>query len=108
LDEATFPRIAVPGTFERLVPEPENTRADAVPDTLRPVKVPTDVMFGWEACVTTRAVVALATVPTMLEAWILDRVFAKMSVESTRPNARFEAFRLLIWFPVTIPAIFEI
>ena len=38
-----------PGTFVSPEPEPENVPALAVPETVKEVKVPTEVMFGCEA-----------------------------------------------------------
>lgn len=54
-------------------PSPTNVPAERVPATVSDVSEPTDVMFGWDACVTTVAVTALATLPWMFEAWIFDR-----------------------------------
>jgi hypothetical protein len=46
---------------------PTSRPACATPETVKEVKVPTDVMFGWEGCETTRATLALATLPTSTE-----------------------------------------
>jgi hypothetical protein len=40
--------------------------------TVRDVKVPTLVMFGWEGCETTRATFAFATLPTRLALWMFE------------------------------------
>ena len=45
----------------------------ASPWTFRLLRVPRDVMFGCEFWVTTRAVMALGRLPTMFEAFKLDR-----------------------------------
>jgi hypothetical protein len=59
---ATFPTKLLELRFE--IPEPFETTSN--PEIARPVKVPTEVMLGCEGCVTTRAVLALATFPTKL------------------------------------------
>ena len=43
-----------------------------IPETLRDVRVPIDVMLGWEGFVTLIATLAAATLPTRLEALMLD------------------------------------
>jgi hypothetical protein len=43
-----------------------------IPETLRDVRVPIDVMLGWEGFVTLIATLAAATLPTKLEALMLD------------------------------------
>ena len=60
----TVPETAPPDKFVRELPSPENCDADTVPEDVRLVRVPTDVMAAWAACVTTRA---LPTVPDTSE-----------------------------------------
>ena len=45
---------------------PEPLEAVSKPLTVRPVRVPSEVMFGWDGCETTRAIFAWATFPTIL------------------------------------------
>ena len=43
------------------------------PETFSPVRIPTDVMFGWAGWETTRATLAFATFPTKLEEFRFER-----------------------------------
>ena len=54
---------------ELAIKDPGTTRLAVldVPDTLRFVKIPTDVMFGCDACDTTSATFAFATFPVTLD-----------------------------------------
>ena len=47
---------------------PEPLLAVKRPWTVRPVRVPSDVMLGWKGWLTTRATLALATLPVMAAA----------------------------------------
>ena len=60
---ATFPVTLEPVMFER----PEALEPISSPFTVRPVSVPTDVMFGCEAWETTKAKLAFATLPVTLD-----------------------------------------
>ena len=57
------------GTPVRPEPDPENVPPYTVPMTYRPVKAPTDVMFGWADWITLWDV---ATVPTTFEAFMFE------------------------------------
>ena len=70
----TVPVTLVPGTFVRPEPDPEKVPEDVVPDTDRLERVPTEVIFGCEACETTRATVACGTFPVTFEPVILESV----------------------------------
>jgi hypothetical protein len=70
--EATLAAATFPTRFEEFrfeIAEPLETTSN--PWTLRPVKVPTDVMLGWEGFVTLEATLAAETLPTRLEALTL-------------------------------------
>lgn len=54
------------GIFESADAFPVNKPPDKLPETVRLERVPTLVMLGWDACVTTRAKLAAATFPTRL------------------------------------------
>ena len=60
---ATFPTRFDEFRFE--IPDPLETMSK--PWTFRPVRVPTEVILGWDAWDTTRATLALATFPTRFE-----------------------------------------
>jgi hypothetical protein len=60
---ATFPVTLDPEMFA----SPEALDAMSKPSIVRPVKVPTEVMLGWDACETTMATSAFATLPTRFE-----------------------------------------
>ena len=62
------------------------------PLIVRPDRVPTDVMLGWEFCETTRATVAFATFPVTLD----PEMFA--SPEALEPMSK-----PLIVRPVRVP-----
>jgi hypothetical protein len=62
LAAATFPTKLLELRFE--IAEPLETIKR--PWTVRPVKVPTEVMLGWEGLVTTPATLAVATFPAKL------------------------------------------
>ena len=65
---ATVEFATFPVTFEPLMFEiPEPFEATKRPCTFRPVRVPTLVMLGWEAPVTLKAKLALATLPTKFD-----------------------------------------
>jgi hypothetical protein len=56
-----------PFMFEIPEPFPENKFACKIPETVRLVRAPTDVMLGWEGSVTLEATLAAATLPTKLD-----------------------------------------
>jgi len=60
-----------PFMFEIPEPFPESKFACKIPETVRPVRVPTDVILGWAGSVTLEATLAAATLPTKLEALTL-------------------------------------
>ena len=61
----------------------------ALPETVRPLRVPTDVMFGWALPETTRATVAFWTFPETLDPWIFERVLPKTAMfERSPPSPR--------------------
>jgi hypothetical protein len=64
-----------PGTPVSPDPDPEKVPDDVVPETVREVRVPTEVMFGWAAWETTRATDAFATFPVTFEPVMFERVF---------------------------------
>ena len=62
-----------PFMFEIPEPFPESKDACKIPETVRLVKVPTDVMLGWAGWETTRATLAIATLPTRFEEFRFER-----------------------------------
>ena len=66
---------------------PEAFEAISKPWTFRPVKVPTDVILGWDAWETTRATLALATLPTKFEEF---RAYRAAPFEYTLETTRYE------------------
>ena len=88
---ATFAFATLPTRFEALrfeIPEPLDTTRR--PETVRPVRVPTLVMFGWDAWETTSATFAFATFPTRFE-----------ELRFERPEA-FPRYRLDVKIPETV------
>jgi hypothetical protein len=77
-----------------------------VPDTFRDVSVPTLVIFGWDACETTRATVAFATLPTKFDELRdeIDDPFPAMFVKVAVPRTyRFDPFGGLLIVPMDTP-----
>ena len=71
---ATFAAATLPTRFDELRFErPEAFEAMSNPDIVRPVRVPTDVIFPWAGSVTLEATLAAATLPTRLEELRLER-----------------------------------
>jgi hypothetical protein len=70
---ATLPTRFEELMFERPEALPVNKFEFRIPDTVRPVKTPTDVMLGCAPAVTTRAALALATLPTRFEEFRFER-----------------------------------
>ena len=71
---ATFAFATLPTRFEELrfeIPEPLDTTRR--PETVRPVRVPTLVILGWDAWETTSATFAFATFPTRFEELRFER-----------------------------------
>ena len=130
MDAGSKPLATVPKArfeafrFETVFPPPMKKGAVTLPDALRPVRVPTDVMFVWAV-----ASCAAATTPkARFEAFRFDTVFPPPMkkgavtlpdalrpvrvptevilvwavaswVAATTPNAKFEAFKLLRVLP---------
>ena len=63
---ATLPTKLLELRFEIAEPFPENKFEFRIPETTSPVRVPSDVTLGWAGWETTRATLALATLPTKL------------------------------------------
>ena len=70
--EATLPTRFEEFRFERPDAFPEYRAACKMPPTVRPVKVPTEVTLGWAGWDTTRAMSAVATLPTRFEAFMFE------------------------------------
>jgi hypothetical protein len=89
--EATLAAATFPIRFEELrfeIPEPfEATRN---PFTVKPDKVPTDVMFPWAGLVTLEATSAETTLPTMFEELKLYRPDALPMYRLAMTELRFE------------------
>jgi hypothetical protein len=77
-----------------------------IPETVREVRVPTDVMLGWEACETTRATLAFATLPTKFDE-LRDEIeapFPAMFVMVAVPRTyRLEPFGGFVNVPMLTP-----
>ena len=87
---ATFPTRFEELRFERPEAFPRYRLDVKIPETVRPVRVPTLVMFGWDAWETTSATFAFATLPTRFE-----------ELRFERPEA-FPRYRLDVKIPETV------
>ena len=102
--KATVPTMFETERFERAEPSPAKDPAVTIPETAKEVRVPTEVMFGWAACVTTWA---LPTAPTTFEPLMADRAcpVPVMSPETARA-LRTPTEVMLGWaFAVTTTAV---
>jgi hypothetical protein len=76
------------------------------PSIVRLVRVPTDVMLGWDACETTRATVAFATFPTRFEEFRdeIEDPFPEMFVNVAVPRTyRLDPLGGLLRDPIDTP-----
>jgi hypothetical protein len=93
--EATLAAATFPMRFEEFRFEiAEPLEAMSNPLIVRPVKVPTEVMLGWEGFVTLVATLAAATLPTRFEELTLDN-----------PDALEAMSNPLIVRPVKVPTL---
>jgi hypothetical protein len=67
LDAETFPTRFEEFRFEIAEPFPESKFVCKIPETVRLVKVPTEVMLGWAGFVTLEATLDAETFPTRFE-----------------------------------------
>ena len=89
--EATLAAATFPTRFEEFrfeIAEPLETTSN--PATVRPVKVPTEVMLGWAGFVTLEATLAASTFPTKFEELRLLRPDALPMYRLAKTEFRFE------------------
>ena len=88
---ATLAAATLPTRFEEFRFEiAEPLEAVSKPFTVKPVRVPTEVMLGWEGFVTLEATLAAATFPTKFEELRLLRPDALPMYRLARTVERFE------------------
>ena len=110
---ATFALATFPVRFDALMFEiPNPFEAVKSPFTVRPVRVPTLVIFVWAAPETTRATFELATFPVRFDALIFERPYAFpvcAPAESVPLTVRLVRVPTLVIFGcaafVTVPAV---
>jgi hypothetical protein len=88
---ATFALATLPTRFDELMFEiADPFEAMSKPFTVKPVRVPTDVMLGCEGAVTTPATLAAATFPTRFEELRFERPEPFPTYKLAKTELRFE------------------
>ena len=103
--EATLAAATFPTRFEEFRFEiAEPSEATKRPLIVRPVKVPTDVIFGWEGFVTLEATLAAETLPTRFEEFRFERPEA---FPTRRPPLKIPVTVRATMFAVVMTLMFE-